>query len=97
MLKLVYNNEVKQVYTDDKNELIRFLNWWASVKSVQYLGESFVKETFKGNTLYWYSDFFGGYYDYVTQEVIDDFYANKKLRLIEKIHNDVEVIKGAHR
>ena len=97
MLKLVFNSEIKQVYTEDKAELTRFLNWWSNIKGVQYLGESFIKETVKGNQTFWYSEFFGVYYDYVTQDIVDNFYKNKKVLLIDKIEKDVETIKAVHR
>ena len=96
MLNLAVNENTKQVYTTDRAELVRFLEWWKKLKSVGYLGNYFIKEVDKKEVTYYYSDFFGVYYHYVTQEIIDDFYRNRKGALIEKIEKDVETIKEAH-
>ena len=96
MLNLAVRSDLKQVYTTDRAELIKFLSWWCNLKGVNFLGSGFVKELDKGNETYYYSDFFGVYYDYVTQEIIDDFYRNRKGALIAKIEKDVETIKEAH-
>ena len=96
MLKLAGNEKIKQVYTSDKAELVKFLEWWKRLKGINYLGDYFVKDIVKDGVTVYYSDFFGVYYDYVTQEIIDDFYRNRKGALIAKIEKDVETIKEAH-
>ena len=96
MLNLAVRSDLKQVYTTDRAELVKFLEWWKRLKGVDYLGDYFVKDIVKDGVTYYYSDFFGVYFDYVTQEIIDDFYRNRKGALIAKIEKDVETIKGAH-
>lgn len=96
MLNLAVRADLKQVYTTDRNELVKFLLWWKQVKDVGYIDDYYIKEKVKDGVTYYYSEFFGIYYDYVTQEVIDDFYRNRKGALIAKIEKDVETIKGAH-
>jgi len=94
MIQIISNDKVKQVYSEKKSELVDFLNWWSNVKSITYLGDSFVKEVNRAGLTVYYSEFFGLYYDLVSQDVIDDFYSpNKTEKLIEKINNDVEYIK----
>ena len=95
MLNLAVRSDLKQVYTTDRAELVKFLLWWKQVKGVGYIDDYYVKEKVKDGITYYYSDFFGVYYDYVTQEIIDDFYRNRKGALIAKIEKDVETIKGA--
>ena len=84
----------KAVYTTI-SELVKFLEWWKRLKGINYLGDYFVKDIVKDGVTYYYSDFFGVYFDYVTQEIIDDFYRTARA-LIAKIEKDVETIKGAH-
>ena len=96
MLNLAVRSDLKQVYTTDRAELVKFLLWWKQVKGVGYVDDYYVKEKVKDGITYYYSDFFGVYYDYVTQEIIDDFYRNRKGALIAKIEKDVETIKEAH-
>jgi hypothetical protein len=95
MLNLAVNENTKQVYTTDRAELVRFLEWWKNLKSVGYIDNYFIKEVDKNGVTYYYSDFFGVYFEYVTQEIIDDFYRNRKGALIAKIEKNVETIKGA--
>jgi hypothetical protein len=97
MLKITGNEKIKQVYTAEKAEMIKFLSWWANLKGVDYLGDYFVKDIVKDGVTVYYADFFGVYFEYVTQEIIDDFYRNRKGALIAKIEKDVETIKGAHK
>ena len=97
MLNIAIRADLKQVYTTDRAELVKFLLWWKQVKSVGYIDDYYIKEVIKDGVTYYYSEFFGVYYDYISQEVIDDFYRNRKGALIAKIEKDVEVIKGAHR
>ena len=97
MLKLAGNEKIKQVYTAEKAELVKFLEWWKRLNGVDYLGDYFVKDIVKDGVTVYYAEFFGLYFEYVTQEVIDDFYRNKKGALIDKIEKDVETIKAVHR
>ena len=85
MLNLAVNENTKQVYTTDRAELVKFLLWWKQIKGVGYLDDYYVKEKVKDGITYYYSDFFGVYFEYVTQEIIDDFYRNRKGALIAKI------------
>jgi hypothetical protein len=97
MLNLAVRSDLKQVYTTDRAELVKFLLWWKQIKGVGYIDDYYIKEVVKDGVTYYYSEFFGVYYDYVSQEVIDDFYRNKKGALIDKIEKDVETIKAVHR